>query len=290
MEKIQFLNSGTSFLKGLRGYMLVSLLLLLLLPLFSFSCKKMSDISTQVADMEAVLPISLGPMGSVTAIADEDSVVAMTITLDNDVVDIKQLNINREGLIEAFGRQFYSSNERALLETMIEENVDFLVRYTDAKNTVTKTVRLKAEEIKAVAKRDLSADGAVSITPRTSSLSPRGALMESIVESDCKTLPTEVNPGLTLVAVDTTASGIRYTTHVDTTKVSATLLKTRQTQLHDNILSTIRNSKDAAARQTYRLCGEYKVALIFVYTLPKGKKITQVTISPEDILKATKNK
>ncbi len=288
MQKIKFLSSDTSFLKGLRGYMLVSLLLLLLLPLFSFSCKKMSVIATQVAEIEAVLPISLGPMGSVTAIADEDSVVAMTITLDNDVVDMKQLNVNRERLIEAFGRQFYSSKERALLEAMVEENVDFLVRYTDTKNTVTKTVRLSAEEIKAVAKRDLSADGAVSIARRTSSLSPRGALMESIVESDRKTLPTEVNPGLTLVAVDTTASGIRYTTHVDTTKVSATLLKTRQTQLHDNILSTIRNSKDATARQTYRLCGEYKVALIFVYTLPKGKKITQVTISPEDILKAIK--
>lgn len=262
---------------------------LLCLALLFGACGKRATISQEVAKIQATLPLSLGPAGSVTQMADEDSVVALTIMLNSEVMDMSALAVDRTALLEAFGRQFYSADARKLLQAMADEQVDFLVRYTDARQQATKSIRLRAEELKAVAAQRLSAGETTAIAPAVASLSPRASIMQSIVESDRKSLPHEVNPGLTLVAVDTTSAGVRYTTQVDTTQVNPHLLKARQPMLHDNILATIRNTKDATARQTYRLCGEYNVSLTFVYTFPQGKIITQVIISPKELLAATKN-
>lgn len=248
-------------------------LILCVVACMSASCQqKESELQKSIAEFNEACPQSLGQMGEISSITYEDGDVVITFSINEQVVNLMVFKSNvrvlRQGMLNSFKNS--TDDLREIVDQVIEEEANIVVKYVGSMTKETIEVRLTTEDLK-------SGNGKTE--------SPEKVALESLktrIDVLNSQLPAQMDEGMVLTNATIEKDYVVYNISLDEQKYPIEEIEKERSQREANLKTWLSTSGRATAEMA-KLCKEAGKGIAHRFTGEKSQKTCIIGIAASDL-------
>ncbi|MDR0892429.1 MAG: hypothetical protein LBN24_07430 [Mediterranea sp.] len=258
-----------NYLKQKANTLLLWCCVALLLPAVS-SCQQ-AKLKAAVMIIDKQCPIDMGQTGQITSVKYEGDKVEYTLTLNEQLADIKKMRENSAQTLSALKTMFQApeGEVKELLELVVASNSSMVFTYVGNKSGEKASFVLTTNELKQLLDQKMTAE--------ESSL----AKLKQTIESPAAQLPMKVDAVTTLTQMSLSDSDVVYLYQIDEAACPMDKIIANGEQMKAHVLQTL--SSDPSAQMLVGLCLDCDKGIYYRYVGDKSGKAYEFRVSPEEL-------